>query len=138
MLRLVYVSSAALPMSKPELLLLLEQARQKNAGLGVTGLLLYKDGNFMQALEGDEAQVRALYASISADPRHRDCIVIFEGHIEQRLFPDWSMGFRDLADQALRERPGFSPLMLKPFDPVHVRADPSGCLELFKFFSESR
>ena len=60
MFHLVYASSALQPFTKPELQALLEQARQKNAKLGVTGMLLYKDGNFMQVLEGEKETVRKL------------------------------------------------------------------------------
>jgi hypothetical protein len=57
MFHLVYASSAARPFTTLELQAFLEQARQKNARFGVTGMLLYKDGNFMQALEGDHGVV---------------------------------------------------------------------------------
>ncbi len=55
---LVYVSSATRPFSGEDLRALLETCRKDNAELGVTGMLLYKDGNFMQVLEGDEDAVR--------------------------------------------------------------------------------
>jgi Sensors of blue-light using FAD. len=45
---LVYVSSATRPFSREDLRVLLETCRKNNAELGVTGMLLYKDGNFMQ------------------------------------------------------------------------------------------
>jgi hypothetical protein len=50
MFHIVYASSALQLFTKPELQTLLEKARQNNAKLNVTGMLLYKDGNFMQAL----------------------------------------------------------------------------------------
>ncbi len=54
--------------------------------------MLHKDGNFMQALEGDEGAVRGLYEKIAADPRHGGEITLQEGFAEGRQFPDWSMG----------------------------------------------
>jgi hypothetical protein len=48
---LVYFSSATKECTKPELQKLLDEARKKNTKLGVTGMLLYKDGNFMQVLK---------------------------------------------------------------------------------------
>src|SRR4028118_630971 len=93
---LVYVSSATRPFSGEDLRVLLETCRKNNAELGITGMLLYKDGNFMQVLEGDEEAVRGLHARIAADPRHRAEITLQEGFAEWRQFPDWSMGFRDL------------------------------------------
>jgi hypothetical protein len=52
---LVYVSSATKPFSPDELSELLAQARVDNAALGITGMLLYSNGNFMQVLEGGGA-----------------------------------------------------------------------------------
>ncbi len=63
---LVYVSSATRPFSGEDLRALLATCRKNNAELGVTGMLLYKDGNFMQVLEGDEEAVRGLYEKIPA------------------------------------------------------------------------
>ncbi len=93
---LIYVSSAVELFSQPELLSLLAKCHENNVSLGITGMLLYKDGNFMQILEGEEAEVRQLYSKIGNDPRHRGTIPLLEGHLEKRQFPVWSMGFRDL------------------------------------------
>ena len=65
---LTYVSTAARELSKDDLNELLAQCRENNAKLGITGMLLYKDGNFMQVLEGEETVVRSIYAKISGDP----------------------------------------------------------------------
>ena len=83
---LVYVSMAQEKMSKEDLLDILAQSREANAKAGITGMLLYKDGNFMQALEGEETAVRALYARICRDPRHRGILTLVEGERE-RLIP---------------------------------------------------
>ncbi len=81
---LVYVSSATRPFSGEDLRVLLETCRKNNAELGVTGMLLYKDGNFMQVLEGDERKVRTLYEKISGDARHKDDIVLLQGPVTER------------------------------------------------------
>jgi hypothetical protein len=96
MLNLVYSSVAAKPFSRAELLDLLQHAREKNARLGITGILLYKKGSFMQALEGEESAVRALYAAIRTDPRHRQVVTLADLPIAQPRFSDWSMGFENL------------------------------------------
>src|ERR687893_1319722 len=83
---LVYVSSAVRLFSAEDLRALLETCRKNNAELGVTGMPLYKDGNFMQVLEGDEEAVRGLYARIVAAPRHRGEITLQEGFAEGRQF----------------------------------------------------
>ncbi len=111
---LVYVSSATLPFSGEDLRALLETCRTNNAELGVTGMLLYKYGNFMQVLEGDEGAVRGLYGKIAADPRHGGEITLQQGFAEGRQFPDWSMGFRDLDSPEARSAPGYSEFLNVP------------------------
>jgi hypothetical protein len=104
--QLVYVSTAKELFSAEELERLLKLARAANHALGVTGLLLYSDGNFMQVLEGERDRVLALMARIRRDPRHKDIRVIFEEDAPGRDFADWSMRFRHLSGSegaALRE-----------------------------------
>ena len=83
-----------------QLIELLRLARRNNARLGVTGMLLYKEGRFMQALEGEETVVRTLLQKIAADPRHCDLKLLDEGFTDEREFGDWSMGFERLDDAA--------------------------------------
>ena len=64
MFYLIYISSAVKLMNDDELLFMLEQAREKNLRLGLTGMLLYKNGSFMQMLEGDKQTVLDLYDTI--------------------------------------------------------------------------
>jgi hypothetical protein len=97
MLSLVYVSAATQPFSPSELDALLEKSRRNNLRDGITGMLLYRDGDFLQVLEGPEAAVRATYARIGRDRRHGGFILLDENHVEQRAFSDWAMGFRRLS-----------------------------------------
>ena len=108
MISLVYVSSATEPFSPAELVTLLEKARRNNAAADVTGMLLYKDGNFMQAIEGDDVVINELHARIQRDPRHRGMITLLRKPIEKRQFPNWSMGFVDLLDPVVRGLPGYN------------------------------
>jgi Sensors of blue-light using FAD len=61
---IVYVSSAVQLFSPEALLDLLERARENNGRLGITGMLLYKERNFMQALEGPDQTLSDLYSKI--------------------------------------------------------------------------
>ncbi|HYO82621.1 MAG TPA: BLUF domain-containing protein [Bryobacteraceae bacterium] len=108
MLSLVYVSSARQEFSHADLFELLKRSRENNTRLGVTGMLLYNDGNFIQVLEGPEEAVRSLYSTIGADARHGGVICLLERSIERREFGDWSMAFRNLSEPEIRNRPGFS------------------------------
>jgi hypothetical protein len=87
-----------------------------NAKIGVTGMLLYKDGNFMQLIEGPGEPVRALHAKISIDPRHRGLMTLLQGHQEKREFQDWAMGFQSLDVVGLRQLPGYSDILNVPAD----------------------
>lgn len=79
-----------------ELLFLLQQSREKNLVLGITGMLLYKGGNFMQMLEGEKQTVLKLYETIRKDDRHKDVVTIMTDNIQTRNFADWSMGFANM------------------------------------------
>ena len=96
MFQLVYASKANRDFSEGELFEMLAKFREKNVRLGITGLLLFKDGSFMQALEGDENAVLELYDTIWADDRHHDLNVLLTITVGRRQFPDWSMGFKNL------------------------------------------
>jgi hypothetical protein len=129
---LVYVSAARVTFTKERLVALLRQSREKNRRLGITGLLIYRSGWFMQVLEGEKNAVRTLFARIAGDARHRGVTVMDEGEHPRRQFPEWSMGFRDLDDPALRRLAGFSEFMNRP----RARGlDPKGCLTLLALFA---
>ncbi|MDF1691947.1 MAG: BLUF domain-containing protein [Zhongshania sp.] len=93
---LIYVSSAVKQMPEEDLLLLLRQSQAKNCDLDISGMLLYKGGNFMQMLEGDEKTVRELYATIKNDERHKNVLTIITGNLKERNFIGWSMGFQNM------------------------------------------
>jgi len=90
---LIYMSTASKPMTYDALTDLLSDARLHNVHNGITGMLLYQQDTFMQMLEGEEGDVRSLYARISQDKRHKGLHIVHEGHTDKRIFDDWSMGF---------------------------------------------
>lgn len=109
LLSVAYVSSAVASFKRAERLALLQRARAFNARVDVTGLLLFHDGNFIQAIEGPEDGVATVMARVVADPRHRGIIELWRGKVTTRSFPDWRMGFADTAGMAADTLPeGFS------------------------------
>ena len=90
---LIYVSTATKALHEEQLISLLESCRENNLKQKVTGMLLYKNGHFMQMLEGDEKTVKSLYEKICCDKRHHGQYLVMTGNTEQRAFPDWSMVF---------------------------------------------
>lgn len=91
--RLIYVSAARQEMTPQQLDSILNAARRNNEPAGVTGLLLFHDGSFFQALEGSSQAVDQIFARIESDPRHSQLIVLQSSAAEARAFPSWSMGF---------------------------------------------
>ncbi|WP_285041390.1 BLUF domain-containing protein [Plantibacter sp. LMC-P-059a] len=93
MLSLVYASTATQPFNDEDLTALLATSRENNARAHLTGMLIYRDGRFLQVLEGPEAAVRGLMDTLTTDPRHTGIRVMFEEPIRERQFADWTMGF---------------------------------------------
>ena len=108
---LSYVSTQSRPMDNDKLVELLEQAREKNARLGITGLLLHRGDSFFQILEGGEDEVRGLFAQILKDRRHGRIEIVAEGPVRAREFSDWQMAFIELDGQDFSALPGFSDLL---------------------------
>jgi hypothetical protein len=89
---IAYVSSAIAPLAVPELESLHQQAMAWNQRQGITGVLLYSDGNFMQYIEGPAPEIDRLYERIRADARHRALIELLNEATAQRSFAQWHMG----------------------------------------------
>ena len=106
--QLGYASAASRPFSDDELIELLAKARANNQRLGVTGMLLYHEGSFLQVLEGRRKTVEALYEVIAADPRHTDAMLLFRQDDDQRRFEDWTMGFHHLKRDGSAVPPGLN------------------------------
>jgi hypothetical protein len=134
MLSLVYVSSATKLFSDEDLKALLQQSRDNNARLGLTGMLLYKDGNFMQALEGPDDAITSLYAKIRGDPRHQSVLQLIRRQIQEREFASWSMGFANLKDVDLQQTPGYSMFLNEPLNSAGFQADPTRSQKLLRMF----
>lgn len=66
MFRLIYVSSATAPFTEQQLEELLQESRRNNLSADITGMLLYREGKFMQTLEGPEVAVKKLGEKIRA------------------------------------------------------------------------
>lgn len=100
--RVLYVSSSIKPLSNQELKRLLGRCRVNNRRTGVTGaLLLYLNGNFLQVLEGAAEDVAATLGRIKKDPGHRGLLVLSDREVEERCFPQWSMGFETVSSEDL-------------------------------------
>jgi Sensors of blue-light using FAD len=97
LVRLLYVSRLADP-TKPEVIDgILSDSRKHNPELGITGILCYGAGIFLQAIEGGRSQVSELYNHICKDKRHKDVVLLDFQEILERRFGGWTMGQVNLA-----------------------------------------
>lgn len=87
----LYCSQATRPLDEHHLTELLEQARAYNQRAGVTGLLCYEGGHFVQLIEGPPAVLGTLFARIERDPRHQHVRVLSAGQGPLRQFTDWRL-----------------------------------------------
>jgi hypothetical protein len=92
LVRLMYASRAVPAVDQEELVTILRQSKAHNPTIGVTGVLCFSGGIFLQVLEGGRSAVNRLYNRIAADPRHTEVEVLLYEEIGERRFASWSMG----------------------------------------------
>ena len=92
LVRLMYASRAVDSVDQNELLAILRKSKARNPALGVTGVLCFSEGIFLQVLEGGRSAVNTLYNQIAADARHTQVELLWYGEIGERRFAGWSMG----------------------------------------------
>ena len=99
-----YISTSAKVFDEPALQMLLQKSRARNAGSNITGALIYNLGQFLQFLEGPEDVVTKLYKKINHDSRHNEIQMIYEGFAVKRMFGEWDMAYKNIAeyDESLR------------------------------------
>ena len=102
----VYCSASTRPFAAADLADLLLLARQNNARVGLTGMLLYAEGAFFQVLEGPAEVVDALYGKIELDTRHTKMTKIIQEPIRKRVFDEWTMGFSAMSREEMEQMPG--------------------------------
>lgn len=110
MYHLIYVSHATRQLYENDLLEILTESRATNKKLGITGMLVYLQERFIQVLEGAEKPVNELYENIRKDPRHKKVTLILEGNSPQRIFKNWSMGFKKISESDFTALSGFTDL----------------------------
>jgi hypothetical protein len=96
MKQIMYASYAAVAPQTAALQRILATSRHRNRLNGVTGILLYGDGLFIQVIEGPPRAIDALYGDIRSDFRHRSVTTIHETFCNTRSYANCSMGLRPL------------------------------------------
>ncbi len=137
LVRVIYVSTANHAVDASALQDILEASVRNNEPSGLTGMLLYAGGSFMQVLEGEEEAVDATLARVHRDPRHSDVFEIDRSPIDERAFANWRMGFRRLDASDVVAHPGYAPFFQHGFEPSALGAKPGVALELLQEFARS-
>ncbi|MBL8339140.1 MAG: BLUF domain-containing protein [Rhodoferax sp.] len=91
LVRLLY-ASRAVDTSEAAIDAILTQSRNSNPLCGITGILCYGGGVFLQAIEGGRMPVNELYGHIQKDVRHKDVVLLHYEEITERRFGGWTMG----------------------------------------------
>jgi hypothetical protein len=91
LVRLLY-ASRAVDTSPEAINAILTQSRLHNPESGITGILCYGGGIFLQAIEGGRMSISALYGHIQRDVRHADVVLLHYEEISERRFGGWTMG----------------------------------------------
>jgi hypothetical protein len=85
-------------------------------------------------LEGDEKDVEEIYEAIVNDQRNTGNIVMVKENINERTFPDWSMGFKHLTSQDKASIKGYSEFLDRKMEPEEFANKSNNILDLlFQF-----
>lgn len=104
LVRLIYVSRFASGLNRKDLENILRVSRALNRRKGISGVLCYAPGLFLQCLEGPREAVNDLYVRIVGDRRHRQPTLLAYEDIHVRMFECWSMAYvrtEDLSPEVL-------------------------------------
>ena len=96
MYSLVYRSVANPSFQEDQIQDMLKKARLKNNRLGITGCLLYYEGQFIQYLEGNQIRVLEMFDTIKKDKRHSQVELVSFGERDSREFNNWEMAYEGL------------------------------------------
>jgi hypothetical protein len=99
MRQLLYVSSTKRDVPGAMLESILSASRKNNAPAGISGMLMYLEGGFLQVLEGEADQVEATYQRIRTDKRHWNAQTLLD-RAAPRAFSNWTMGFQRIPSYA--------------------------------------
>ena len=139
--QLIYISTATgdtVADIEPALRNILEVSVRNNRAQGLTGMLLYSNGGFMQVLEGKEDALQAAYGRIAADPRHKDLYLLAHEPVAARAFSQWHLGCRRIDLQGLRGLPvpaDFAPFVHQGFNEAALQARPGVALDMLRHYS---
>ena len=134
---LVYVSAGVRLFREAEIKNILAQSHRNNGRSGITGMLLYRDGNFLQVLEGPDAAVQTTLDRIRTDERHRGIVVLKTDVIKSRSFSEWTMAFKKIGSAEMEGTEGYSPFMELSFNSQAFKQRPDFAYRMLLKFKDT-
>ena len=131
-----YTSRSNPPIASADLDRLLMDSRSYNSQRGVTGVLLFGAGQFMQYIEGLPTDVEHVYGRIRRSTLHGDMVELEQRRISKRVFSKWFMGFREAPASVLQKLSQQQWARERPWVEDHSTESP-GMHELLKFLDSS-
>jgi hypothetical protein len=132
LIQLIYTSKATGELSDGQLAAILKVSVGNNQLHGITGLLLYSHGTFMQLLEGEASDVDATFERIKADPNHHSIEAHLRTPIKAREFGQWYMGYRAIRPEDSKAFPNYAPFFEDGFNSNLLATNPGDCLTIMK------
>jgi uncharacterized membrane protein (DUF373 family) len=130
MIQITYLSAATRAMSQDDLEDILKTARETNARLGITGMLLYGNKTFNV--------VHKLVKTIKRDPRHTNLQIVKQKPIERHEYADWSMGFKRVSGEDFEAVKGLEQFEEKDFNATFLEGHASIVDSLMDHFRKER
>ena len=90
---IIYISRADESLRTQGVKEILTHSLTHNNDVSIKGMLMYKEGNFMQVLEGEETQIKSLYEVIKKDSRHNTIVEIYNEQSALPLFDQYNAQF---------------------------------------------
>lgn len=136
LVHLIYYSQSAQPTSENAAMdAIIAQSRMNNLRDNISGALVFKDGVFMQYLEGEREIVNNTYNRIVSDTRHTGATLLRYETCDTRLFAEWFMAhIPSYAQQTMQAYAKAS--STKRFSPAHFTSDEA--LAFFTLLLENR
>ena len=89
--QVLYSSIAREGLGSDEVFTIIQTASRLNPQRDITGFLIFRDGRFLQLVEGPGHELDRLIDDLLGDPRHHSLQIIERTQVGARSFPNWRM-----------------------------------------------
>ena len=135
LITLTFSSAENFPMNEKSIRDIITTSRTNNVRKEITGMMLYKDGFFLQSIEGLEEKVIQLFEVISKDERHTVSEILWSEYIPNREFENLPMGFNNLNHADCSNLNGVARILAHNFNPSYFSQHPAQTRSLLLAFN---